>query len=160
MEKLDRGLQHLIPLRLAAEYPAQCTPEDLGFPQNDTAWSVNLHYLAEHGLVEITASQELKRGPPAVVLARATARGLDFLQNDGGLGAILNIVTVRLEDETLKALTTRIDSSDLPPAEKSAIKKKLSEMGSEALKELTKKLVAEAITKWPDALRLIQSWLS
>jgi hypothetical protein len=45
----------------------------------------NLFYLEERGLVE--GSHEHGRGSP-FVLARITAEGLDFLQDDGGIDAI------------------------------------------------------------------------
>ena len=158
MEKLDRALQRKLLQQLADVYPGMCQASDLGYTADDAGWNVNLHYLSEHGLVEAHTSKTISSLAPMVVLAKATARGLDFLQDDGGLGAILNVTTVRFEAETLRALIdARIDASDAKPEEKSAIKKKLGEMGSEALKELTKKLIEVGFKHGSDALQIVQS---
>jgi hypothetical protein len=58
--------------------------------------------------------------------AKITARGLDFLEDDGGLGAILNVVTIRLEADTLRQLLeTKINASDMPEADKQTLLAKL-----------------------------------
>ena len=44
-----------------------------------------------------------------------TAKGLDFLEDDGGLSAILGAITVKLDPDDLRALiAARIEESDLP----------------------------------------------
>lgn len=62
-----------------------------------------LQYLEEHGLcksgVMIGADGHLALGE-----SRITAAGLDFLEDDGGLSAILGVVTVRLHADTIRAL--------------------------------------------------------
>ena len=44
--------------------------------------------------------------------ARITAKGIDFLEDDGGLSAILGVVTVKLHADTLREmLAKKIDAS-------------------------------------------------
>ncbi|MGC4075438.1 MAG: hypothetical protein QM702_00070 [Rubrivivax sp.] len=161
--RMDRGLQRRILERLRDLYPAQTTPDSLGLGANDDpAWVFNAAYLAEHELIEAKVSRMSGGGSQLTVIgvASITARGLDFIEADGGLSAVLGVVTVRLEAETLKALIERrVEASDLPPEQKSALMKKLQEMGSDALKEVTKRLVGGALDHWPAALQQVQTLL-
>ena len=51
-----------------------------------------------------------------------TGNGMDFLADDGGLSAVLDAVTVKLHENTLKKLiANRISESDLPASEKSQL---------------------------------------
>ena len=154
---LDRALQRQILTAAAERYPAQVAVTDLGFSQTDPALVRTAMYLHEHGLLSATASQSIS-GPPVVLLLKATAKGLDFLQDDGGLTALLGVLTVRLDAETLRGLIDdKIDATPMQDAEKSKLKGWLSAASSEALKEATKRLVAAALDHAPDALRLLQT---
>jgi hypothetical protein len=103
---------------------------------------------------------EIVSSPSVLLLPTITAQGLDFLQDDGGLSAILGTVTVRFEADTLKALlTAKIEGSDLPEADKSNLRELLKEAKSEALKEVSKRLVDWAIDNAPNALPFIQRTL-
>ncbi len=74
-----------------------------------------------------------------------TNRGVDFLADDGGLGAILDVVTIRLEAETLRTLVAaRIESSDLPKEEKSRLIKALEGLKKKGLEEMNSRLVKYA----------------
>jgi hypothetical protein len=157
MELLDRALQRQLLTELAETYPEPLPSESLGFQQDDRRWNVNTMYLAEHALIEVSTARPMSEGM-SVIEARITARGLDFLQDDGGLTAILGVVTVRLDAETIRALIEdKIDETDMPPEEKSRLTKWLSTAGTEALKEATKRLVGAALDHAPDALRLLQT---
>lgn len=159
MTTLDRAVQRRILEGLRDSFPGMGTPKDLGFQQNDRAWTFNVMYLAQHDLVDASLTDGLD-GPPIVLLARINARGIDFLEADGGLSAILNLVTVRFDADSLKALmAARVDESALPPEEKSKLKKKLLEMGEDALKEVTKRLLGAALDQGPAALQLLQNLL-
>ncbi len=49
-----------------------------------------------------------------------------FLEDDGGLGAILNVVTIRMDAESIKTiLESRIQSSDLPAEQKETVLEKM-----------------------------------
>ncbi|WP_148301429.1 hypothetical protein [Asaia prunellae] len=87
-----------------------------------------------------------KTGTVDGVAFKITPKGLDFLQDDGGLSAILNVVTVRLEAETLRELVTaRIDASSEPAAKKAEAKSLLRGLSEEALKAVVAKLVEMGI---------------
>ena len=154
--QLDRDTQRRVLEGLAAAYPNVCGPEDLGFDGSDRSWLQTAIYLHEHGLVEAQSGAMLSEGV-FVSSARITARGLDFLADDGGLGAILGVVTVRFEAETLRALLdSRIDSSELPEPEKSKLKGLVAMAGGEALKEGVKQLMGVAFKHGADVWNALQ----
>lgn len=155
---LNRELQRSILVELAQAYPeglydlpaAKCP----GCSDRDLL--VNVQYLAEHGLVNsgyvrrgtIGSNEFIPSGEHTI-----TARGLDFLADDGGLTAVLGTVTVRLAADTLQALVeARLQASNLPPEEKTRISSLLRSLGTEALTEATKRMVNEGLDRWPQAL--------
>jgi hypothetical protein len=62
---------------------------------------------------------------------KITSRGIDFLADDGGLAAILGVVTVKLHEETLKALLEAgVDALPPPQTAKSTLKSHLQNCNS------------------------------
>ena len=111
--------------------------------------SANLRYLAEHGLV-VCNDKNLS------ATVKITAKGIDFLTDDGGLSAILGVVTVKLHSDTIQALLdAKINEANIPPEEKSRLKGILSKMGDVALAKFTEKAIAAVIS--PPILNLLQS---
>jgi hypothetical protein len=156
---LDRDLQRVLLNALANAYPEELDVAALGFPEPDA--SANLKYLAEHGLVKLLArTGDMVGMAYRVFSAEITAKGLDFLANDGGLSAILDTVTVKLHADTLRELLEpHIAASALPAAEKSKIMEHLRQLPAEAMKHLTKRLLDAALERLPDAIPLLQKWL-
>mgnify|MGYP001737054235 FL=1 len=165
MDWLDRNLQHEFLSELYKVYPDSITydyyinaaiaqtsgvieaEEDASFVLKQSA---NLQYLAEHGLVVFNDKTRIN------ATVKITAKGIDFLMDDGGLSAILGVVTVKLHSDTIQALlNTKIDQADIPPEEKSKLKVILSKMGDVALAKLTEKAI-DAVTS-PQIINLLQS---
>lgn len=159
MNFLNRDVQRTILLGLAAQYPELCEPHDLGFEADDKAWFVNTAYLRELQLIEGPRMGTFG-GPDRMELAKITARGLDFLQEDGGISAALATVTVRLDANTLRALIeSRIAAADMPEPEKSKLMQWVRSAGAETMKEATQRLVQAALDQAPNALQLLQTLL-
>lgn len=156
--KIDRGGQLRLLRLLAGAYPAKMSSHELRqIWGSEDELVPNAHYLQEHGLVDAVFSSALS-GPIHMAGARITARGLDFLADDGGLTAILGVVTVRLEAETVRQLMAgKIEQSDLPTHEKSRLLATLQSLPGEALKELTKRLVGAGIEHAPNVLKLLDT---
>ncbi len=157
MDWLDRNLQHEILKELNNIYPDSKTYEywiDAAIAQVvgviETVGeaelyiakrSANLRYLAEHGLV-VCNDKDLS------AIVKITAKGIDFLSDDGGLSAILGVVTVKLHSDTIQALiAAKIDQAEISDSEKSWLKKELGKIKDTALSTFT----ANAINAIPAA---------
>lgn len=159
MPKPDRKLQRDVLEWLSDTYPQEARIDRYPVAIAKEEMTACVAYLQEYSLVEATWFRPVS-GPKSVAGAKITAKGLDFLADDGGLGAILGVVTVRLHSDTIKALIAeRIDSADIPPEEKSALKKRLETMSTEALKVATQEAIKAGLGKMPDAIRWIQGIL-
>ena len=165
MDWLDRNLQREILKELNNIYPDSKTYEywiDAAIAQSvgviETVGeaelyiakrSANLRYLAEHGLV-VCNDKNLS------ATVKITAKGIDFLTDDGGLSAILGVVTVKLHSDTIQALLdAKINEANIPPEEKSRLKGILSKMGDVALAKFTEKAIDAVIS--PQIINLLQS---
>ncbi|MBN8884173.1 MAG: hypothetical protein J0I77_00505 [Rudaea sp.] len=117
-------------------------------------------YLEEHGLIAVHWIESTDT-PKHVGGARITARGLDFLADDGGLGAILGVVTVKLHAETLRELLLRrVEESDAPEKEKSLMRKALEKAGEKSLEAIAKEGVSKALTYGPTAWQWLHTLLA
>jgi hypothetical protein len=96
--KLDQQVQQKILEALKGAYPQRVDSRGLNIDCTIDELSANLRYLEEFGLIDAKWA-----GNFAVANVRITARGMDFL-GGGGLSAILDVVTVRLHEDTLKAI--------------------------------------------------------
>lgn len=155
MKHMDRAYQRQLLERLADAYPKTLEAVDLGASDTDPRLAFNLAYLAGHGLVtaQFQASTD---GPHWLVEAAATHAGLDFLQADGGLSAVLGTVTVRFEADTLRAIiAARVSAADAPAEDKSKVMAWLKDASSEALKTATQRLVEASLDRLPQALQLL-----
>lgn len=166
--KLDRQLQLELLQKMAEEYPYHWDlneeyPNDGSKEYNKIV--ANLYYLMQHNLVDkksITISNALGSGFGLIVnLPTINQNGMDFLANDGGLSAILNVVTIKFEANTLKAIIgEKINQSDLSPENKKSMIDALEELPAESIKHLSTKLLDECVDNLPAAVLLIGTWLS
>lgn len=146
--RLDRELQKRILEGLRQIYPENLKGRYylLGSAETDADLKANIAYLCEHGLVQSAlvenGQQFIGRWYNSV---KITAKGLDFLEQDGGLSAIFGIVTIKFHADTIRdLLEANVMNSGLPPAEKRRFVDTLKELPSEVLKTITNKLVEKA----------------
>lgn len=161
--KLDRALQLTILQTLRDVHPHSnrtLISEFAGEREEDERLVLgNLIYLDEHGLVESGVTR-VGRDGYTFRGATITAKGLDFLENDGGLSAILGVVTIRLHDDTIKSLLEKkIIESALPSPEKKRYLDQLRELPAETTKHLVLKLVDLGLEKGPAAIAAIGTLL-
>ena len=156
---LDREYQRKMLELLATTYPQKYDIRQMakGWSQEeDQRYASNMLYLEEHGLVESEVKIALN-GNVLTGLPRITAKGMDYLSEDGGLTAELGAVTIKFHEDTLKQLIgKRIEESDLPKQEKSKLLEQLSSLPGEVIKKLTLKLVDTGLANWPAALGAIE----
>jgi hypothetical protein len=157
--KLDRKYQLELLEMLAQSYP-QCfdiRPHLQTLDESeDKRYEANMVYLHEHGLIESGIRFGAGGDSYASSLPRITNKGMDFLADDGGLSAILGVVTIKLHDETIRHLVSRkIDESDLSQADKKKWKDRLQELSGECIKRLTMQLLDKGVSHIPDVIELI-----
>lgn len=155
---LDRALQKRILQKLRADYPRHLDASELGVEQ--PSLSLTLFYLAEHELVRVIWYETPIGNFPRPEMAVITAKGLDFLADDGGLSAILGTITVKLHEDTLRAiLEDAVEKSAEPPG----VKKKLLEQIKSLPAEVTKQAVLDAakagLQQAPVLAAMLQKWL-
>jgi hypothetical protein len=149
--KLDRDLQHRILTHLSDLYLA--SGDRLGAAFQDVTsigLAANLRYLAEHGLVGV---QWFGAVPVEAIL---TARGADFLADDGGLSAILNVVTVRLDADSLKTLLIeQVKKSKGEPSVKTKLIGQIKSLSGKALETAVTETVKKGLSEASDVV----TWL-
>ena len=152
---VSREKQKDILLQLREVYPSHASFR-VHTEEEARELAVNLKYLEEHGLciadVQIGADAFIQLGACSI-----TARGLDFLEDDGGLSAILGVVTVKLHADTIRELiAAKIEATRMPAEEKSALKRRLASLSQKTLEAAATDLVRTGLDHLPDAAH----WLS
>ena len=159
--KLDRELQRKILEELAENYP-NCTV--LKGESSNSFAPPNLFYLREHQLIDNCVTRETRKDGVTQTFSglKITAKGMDFLADDGGLSAILGTVTVKFHEDTIRALIEKkvMDSSDLAPDDKTVLLSQLRSLPGESIKHLTMKLLDKGLGNLPSAGTLIQTSLN
>ncbi|WP_313249563.1 hypothetical protein [Stenotrophomonas indicatrix] len=157
--KLDREAQRQILETLAEDYPETVAAEALYGVVEPHKVTSNVSYLEDHGLVRAEYSGPKQLGH-YVEKASITHKGLDFIQDDGGLGAILGVVTIKIHEDSIKELVAqRIRASDLSKPDKKRYLDQLRELPGEATKHLALKMVDAGLENWHQALPLLKSFL-
>lgn len=102
-----------------------------------------LSYLEEHGLLkkEFTYSGQVL--PDALI----TAKGIDFLEDDGGLSAILNTVTVKFDmDNVREIVEAGILKMDVPEEKQSALKEAIRQAPGSMLQTAVSTMVEKGMS--------------
>ena len=147
---LDRELQRALLLEMQSVYPSVILDFESG-EDREAALIANLAYLDGHGL----CSAKLMHTSGGIYMDGAviTARGLDFLADDGGLSAILGVVTVKLHADTIRDLIeAKIDASAATPEQKKGLKAHLKRLSAAALQAAAKDLMTKGLDHLPDAI--------
>jgi DNA-binding PadR family transcriptional regulator len=159
MKQLDRSVQLDLLTALADHYPNRYGIWKHFEHLSEQRIDANLAYLEEHGLLE-TGEMVIGRTATMRLEPKITAAGMDFLADDGGLSAILGVVTIKIHDDTIKSLVEgKILESDLPPPEKQRYLDQLRELPAETTKHLVLKLVDLGLEKGPAAISAIGTLL-
>lgn len=164
MDKFDRSTQRELLQLLYDAHPNGISDDALSsvfakFGSKQILFS-NLIYLEEHGLIR-NAIDNVLDGPrvniPGLII---TKDGIDFLRDDGGLNAILNVLTIRLHNETLSELERVInDSATATTEDKNKLISQLRLLPADAIKHLTIRLMGQGLDRLPDVFHLIQKAL-
>ncbi|OOF85119.1 hypothetical protein [Rodentibacter ratti] len=103
----------------------------------------NLNYLNEHGLINIYPNFKI------------TAKGIDFITDDGGLSAILNVQTITLHQDTIQIIIEAINQSALNPTDKQKFVDELKSLPAESTKHILFELLSKGIANFPSLSALM-----
>lgn len=158
-ELLDRNIQHDLLRAMQDTYPTPTSAETLQPLAPGNALRVNLSYLEEHGLLDIKGYSTFDGDH--IASARINARGLGFLADDGGLGAILGVITVKLHQDTVRdLLIERVQAANTDSSVKRKLIDQLRSLPASELGRLTSRAVDAGLRQLPDAAQWLQTALS
>ena len=142
--KLNRELQHALLSELTTKFPNfpdKKLYDDLCNLYGKKEVDGNIFYLEMHGLMSAYSTPMLSDEYPTIHWqgCKPTEKAFDFLVEDGGLSAILGVVTVKLHADTIRdMLQMRImDSQNLTAEEKASWVEKLKTLSEASLEHLT-----------------------
>lgn len=162
MDKFDRATQRELLQILYDTYPEKLTESEadslLGHFPNYMTSLANLLYLEQHGLIK-SGLHNTGDGFIPIDVPEITHKGIDFIRDDGGLGAILNVQTVKLHDSTIIALEDIIRVANLPEEKKSVLISKLRELPADTIKHLTLQLLTPAVLHPQNVIQAIEKLL-
>ena len=155
--KPNREFQLDVLNALRDAYPRELHLGRLPAPPEGSDKTATIYYLGEHGLVDARRTPSFSDSI-GITHARITAQGIDFLEDDGGLAAILGVVTIKLDPDDLRTLmVSRVESSDLPSEDKQSLIHAIGSYSAKVLREVTVRLVSEGLARSPDVLQLLQT---
>lgn len=102
----------------------------------DELWR-EVNYLKDHGLLTLDSQCSIRSDLGNFCIygfIKATVKGMDFIFDDGGLSAILNVQTIKFHRDAVVVLEDLIAISNMNEAEKEKAKSTLGELSTEALK--------------------------
>lgn len=107
----------------------------------------NLIYLHGHGLI-VTSFHSFIGGKREIEVNKTsiTSKGIDFIRDDGGLGAILNVQTIKFHRDAVIVLEDLIAISNMNDEQKEKAKSTLGELSTEALKTVVQAATAAGIS--------------
>jgi hypothetical protein len=121
-----------------------------------------VQHLHELGYVEarIHISNSL---PQRATLLNAviTARGRDYLKEDGGLTAVRDTLTIRLHADTIRDLiVAQIERSELEGSAKQKLIEQVKSLPAKGLEGVVGKLAEEGLARLPNAIQWLQTAIS
>lgn len=156
--KLDRRLQNTILCELRDAYPNEAPVHRLSCFEDSQYFFGNLIYLRGHGLIagEILPGMIGLETMNVMLQAMITPTGLDFLENDGGLAAILGNDIVKFDNHDLEKLLAAIDHLKTSQEAKEEFKQTISSLPAEGLKNIYSLLFIQGLDNLSGVLDLMQ----
>ncbi|MGB8500526.1 MAG: hypothetical protein WCD85_21365 [Pantoea agglomerans] len=162
MDKFDRSIQLDLIQALYNSSPEGLTHDKYKEIENRFGGVINtvanLKYLEGHGLITVRIDRYISHSYEiSAELMGITPKGIDFIRDDGGLGAILNVVNIRLHSDTINRLEAIINNSSAPAAERANLISTLRKLPEDAIKHLNLKLLDVGLAHLPNAFHVIQT---
>lgn len=155
---MDRALHRAILQELRAVYPRTINYQSLVGEQRLVKITA-LYYLSQHELIDVVWSREIG-SQPRPMMTRITEKGLDLIADDGGLGAILGVVTIKLHSDSIRdLLSQRIQELVTDPEEQSSLTQAIRTLPAKSLETLAEKLVEKGLDVGLAAAPIAGTWL-
>lgn len=149
MDKFDRRLQKELLQILVNLYPNRMTSEEYKGVTNlfadDNALISNLLYLEGHDLIESGLRAGVNNYSINTAGLKITVKGIDFMQKDGGLSAILNVQTIKFHRDAVVVLEDLVALSGMNDADKEKANSKISELTTESLKTVVQTITTAGL---------------
>jgi len=159
MSILDRSLQLEILTTLRNVYPDEIETQNIQCSGSEY-YQQNLFYLFEHQLIRAGTVRDVFGAEKQIITAAITAKGLDFLEDDGGIDAILKTVTVKLDPDDMRQLIAdRLKDTNIDKTKKENLIKGLQSIPVDILRTVVLKLMELGLAHAPDALQLIEKYV-
>ena len=145
--KLDRNHQLKILEYLRDYYhcPTDARVNEQSFFHNED-YLMNLKYLYEYGLIKGYESKVMGKREFSLGGVEITAKGLDLLEDDGGVGAILRSVVVKFDAENIRRIMKeKVLSFNIPDEQKTSLVGKIKNFSGKALETITLKLLEKGL---------------
>ena len=162
---LDREMQLEILQELSDIYPNSM---DLSkkYPKGSefaAKYVANLAYLQDHGLIShrsVLVSDTHGDYSSQASAGAITHRGIDFLADDGGLSAILGVVTIKFETEQFRSLIeSLVLASNLPSDQKQSMIDAIKELPAESVKHIAGRLMDSSWDNFDSLMSMIQNFI-
>ncbi|MFB6649994.1 MULTISPECIES: hypothetical protein [Bacillus cereus group] len=115
-------------------------------------------YLKDAGLIE-AAVREFD-GVVHFVWCSITAKGSDFINKAGTIGADLNVLTVRLHEDTVRdLLVARVHESDADESVKEKLVDQLKALPAQGIAKVAEHALDQALRNLPNAVQWLQTVL-
>ncbi len=161
MELINVGFIHEVLTRLGESYPDSVGLAELQGRWENRVLRVNLRYMEQHGLIVRRVEATNGLDDEGTTFIEMTQGGVDFVLKDGGLSALLNVKTVRLHQDTVRALLVRaVETSEDDGGVKEKLLEQLKSLPAQAI-ETTANTVLEAMLHrmGPLAIQLLRTVL-
>jgi hypothetical protein len=149
MDKFNREFQKKILDKLYVSYPNSLDPKEYlelkSLFDNDDLLTANMLYLEAHELIISGLNETMSGYYINSSVTKITAKGIDFIQHDGGLGAILNVQTIKFHRDAVVVLEDLMALSNMSAPEQEKAKSTLSEMTTEAIKSVVQTATAAGV---------------
>lgn len=145
--KLDRNHQLKILEYLRDYYhcPTDARVNEQSFFHTED-YLMNLKYLYEYGLIKGYESKVMGKREFSLGGVEITAKGLDLLEDDGGVGAILRSVVVKFDAENIRRIMKeKVLSFNIPDEQKTSLVGKIKNFSGKALETITLKLLEKGL---------------
>lgn len=116
-----------------------------------------IEYLIAHGLIDGQVTRDYD-DETYLTPAKITAKGRDYLDKTGGIGAELSVVTVRLHEDTIRQLLiARVKESGADDTVKGKLIEQLKALPAEAVSKLAERALDQALRHMPNAIQWLQT---